>query len=164
MADITLKGNPVRTSGTLPAKGTTIPDFTLAKTDLSDVTLADFPGKKVLNIFASLDTGICASSVKAFNAKAGGMDGVTVLNISEDLPFAHKRFCGAEGIESAENLSTFRSSFKADYGVEILDSGMKGLCARAVIVVDGDNKVLYAEQVPEIAQEPDYDAAIAALG
>jgi thiol peroxidase len=163
MARITLKGNPFDTCGELPAKGTVAPDFALAAQDLSEKRLADFPGRKVLNVFPSLDTPVCALSVRAFNEKAAGRPGVTVLNISADLPFAQKRFCGAEGIEGAVTLSTFRSTFARDYGLEIANGPLAGLCSRAVIVLDAQNRVVYAAQVPEIAQEPDYAAALAAL-
>jgi len=165
MATITLKGNSIETVGQLPANGTSAPDFNLTGTDLGDVKLSDLPGKKVLNIFPSLDTGICALSVKAFNAQAAGIDGVTVLNISADLPFAHGRFCAAEGIADAVNLSTLRDpEFGDRYGVRISTGPLAGLCSRAVVIVDGDGTVVYSEQVPEIVQEPDYDAAISALG
>lgn len=165
MATITLKGNPIETSGELPAVGTQIAEFTLCSTGLADKTLSDFEGKLVLNIFPSIDTGICAMSVRAFNERAASLDGVTVLCISADLPFAHSRFCGAEGIENVESLSTFRNpTFETELGLEITTGPMAGLCSRVVIVVDADRKVVYTEQVPEIAQEPDYDAAIAALG
>ncbi len=164
MATITLKGNPFATSGELPAVGQTVSDFSLLRNDLSEANLATFAGKKkVLSIFPSVDTPVCALSVKAFNDKAAGRDGVVVLNISADLPFAQKRFCGAEGIENCETLSSFRSSFATDYGVQITEGPLQGLCSRAVIVLDENNAVIYAEQVPEIAQEPDYDAALAAL-
>lgn len=164
MATITLKGNPIETSGDLPANGTSAPDFNLTGTNLATVALSDFPGTRVLNIFPSVDTGICALSVKAFNAKAGATDGVTVLNISADLPFAHNRFCGAEGLDGVVSLSTLRDPEFADrYGVRITTGPLTGLCARAVVVVDGDGTVVYTEQVPEIAQEPNYDAALAAL-
>jgi len=163
MATITLKGNPVHTSGDLPAVGSTAPAFSLADTSLADKSLADFAGKKVLNVFPSLDTAVCATSVRQFNQRAAGHDGVTVLNISADLPFAHGRFCGAEGIGGAINLSTLRSSFARDYGLEIVDGPLKGLCSRAVLVLDAANRIVYREQVPEIAQEPNYQAALAAL-
>ncbi len=163
MATITLKGNPIHTAGDLPTQGKGAPDFTLLRSDLSRASLAAFPGKKVLNIFPSIDTPVCQTSVRKFN-KLASEKGVTVLNISEDLPFAQKRFCGAEGIDKCESLSAFRSSFGKDYGVEITEGPFAGLTARAVVVLDGDNKVLHAELVPEIAQEPNYDAAIAALG
>ena len=163
MAEITLKGNPIHTSGELPARGTTAPAFRLVSTGLAEVGLGDFAGKKVLNVFPSLDTGVCAASVRRFNQEAAGLDGVRVLNVSADLPFAHSRFCSAEGIEGVENLSTFRSSFADDYGLKIVDGPLAGLCSRAVLVLDEDNRVVYTEQVPEIAQEPDYAAALAAL-
>jgi thioredoxin-dependent peroxiredoxin len=163
MATITLKGNPIHTSGELPAKGSAAPDFTLTKSDLSRVNLQSFPGKKVLNIFPSVDTPVCATSVRKFNEHVS-QKGITVLNISEDLPFAHTRFCAAEGLKQVEALSAFRSSFAKDYGVEITDGPLAGLAARSVVVLDESNKVVYTELVPEIAQEPNYDAAIAALG
>jgi thioredoxin-dependent peroxiredoxin len=164
MAQITLKGSAVQTSGTLPAKGSQSPDFSLVRTDLSEVRLSTFPGlRKVLNIFPSVDTPTCAMSVRHFNKDATSLKNVTVLNISADLPFALKRFCAAEGIQNAEALSTFRSSFARDFGLEILDGPLKGLCSRAVIVLDEENRVLFTEQVAEIANEPNYDAALAAL-
>lgn len=162
MADITLKGNSIHTAGQLPAVGTTAPDFKLVKTDLSEVTLGSYKGKKILNIFPSVDTPVCAMSVRKFHERAEKIEGLTVLNISADLPFAHKRFCGAEGIANAEGLSTFRGREFADrYGVLMVDGPLAGLLSRAVVVLDADNKVIHAEQVPEIAQEPDYDAALA---
>jgi len=163
MAEITLKGNPIHTSGTLPAKGSMVPAFRLVDTDLQVKNLEDFTGKKVLNVFPSIDTPVCANSVRQFNEKAAARDGVTVLDVSADLPFAHKRFCAAEGIDNVVGLSTFRSTFAKDYGLEIVDGPLAGLCSRAVLVLDADNRVLYTEQVPEIGQEPDYDAALAAL-
>ncbi len=163
MAEITLKGNPIHTNGELPANGTAAPGFSLTGTDLGDKSLDDFEGKKVLNVFPSLDTPVCAVSIRQFNERAAGRDGVTVLNVSADLPFAHGRFCAAEGIENAINFSTLRSSFASDYGLEIVDGPLQGLCSRAVLVLDEANNVVYSEQVPEIAQEPDYDAALAAL-
>jgi thiol peroxidase len=163
MASITLKGNPFNTSGELPAVGTAAPDFDLVGADLAGKTLADYPGWRVLNIFPSIDTPVCAASLRTFNEKAAGREGVTVLNISKDLPFATKRFCAAEGIEGAETLSCFRSDFARSYGVEIVDGPLTGLCARSVVVVDGSGNVAYTELVPEIGQEPDYDAALAAL-
>ncbi|HRE92053.1 MAG TPA: thiol peroxidase [Myxococcota bacterium] len=165
MSTITFKGQPVETSGSLPAVGSLGPDFTLVATDLSELRLADLSGqKKVLNIFPSLDTSICALSVRRFNAAAADLPNVLVLNISADLPFAHKRFCAAEGIDRAKNASTFRSTFSTDYGVLMTTGPLAGLASRAVLVVDEQDRVLYAQQVPEIAQEPDYDAALAALG
>ena len=165
MATITLKGNPIHTSGDLPAVGSKAPAFTLVDDGLKEVSLSDFGGNGVvLNIFPSIDTGICAMSVRAFNEKVGDRKGTKVVNISMDLPFALKRFCGAEGIDHAVSLSAFRASFADDYALKITDGPMAGLCSRAVLVLDGDGVVRYAEQVPEIAQEPDYDAALAALG
>jgi thiol peroxidase len=164
MATITLKGNTIHTAGTLPAKGTVAPDAKLTGLDLKDVALSSIPGKRVLNIFPSLDTATCAMSVRTFNKRATEKPGVTVVNVSMDLPFALKRFCGAEGIEKALTFSAFRSDFGAKFGLPITEGGMAGLFSRAVVVLDGDGKVLYTVQVPEIAQEPNYDAALAALG
>ncbi|MBF0275559.1 MAG: thiol peroxidase [Nitrospinae bacterium] len=164
MAQITLKGNAINTCGSLPANGSTAPAFELVKTDLSEATAESYAGKrKVLNIFPSLDTPVCALSVIRFNKEAASLANTAVLNISADLPFALKRFCGAEGIENAEALSSFRSSFGKDYGVEIIDGPLKGVCSRAVVILDENNSVIYSEQVPEITQEPNYDAALAAL-
>lgn len=165
MAKITLKGSPIDTVGTLPAKGQTAPPLTLVRTDLSTVSLADYAGKKkVVNIFPSIDTGVCAASVRAFHKQAAGKPGVVVLNVSADLPFAHKRFCGAEGIDGVESLSTFRApSFGADWGVTMTSGPFAGLLSRAVVVLDEADRVLYAQQVPEIAEEPDYAGALAAL-
>ena len=162
MATITLRGNPVETSGELPKVGASAPDFALLKQDLSRASLKDFSGKKVLNIFPSVDTPVCATSVRKFNQLAADK-GVTVLCISEDLPFAFKRFCGAENIDKVVTLSAFRSSFGKDYGVEMKSSGLAGLTARSIVVLDENNKVLYTELVPEIAQEPNYEAALAKL-
>lgn len=164
MATITLKGNPIHTSGTLPAKGTRAPDFKLVRSDLSETGLDRYAGKmKVLNIFPSVDTGTCATSVRKFNADAASLAGTVILNISMDLPFALNRFCGAEGIKNAETLSAFRSSFAKDYGLQMTDGPLAGLCSRAVIVLDADNRVLYTEQVGEIVNEPNYSAALASL-
>lgn len=163
MATITLKGNPVQLSGDLPKVGATAPDFSLVKTNLSEATLSSYSGKKILNIFPSIDTPVCATSVRKFHERAAKLQGVTVLNISPDLPFAQTRFCGAEGIANAETLSTFRSDFAQKYGVEMTSGPFKGLTARAVLVLDDANKVVHAELVPEIAQEPNYDAALAAV-
>jgi len=163
MATITMRGNPIHTSGDLPAKGGAAPDFSLLRGDLSRATLSSFSGKKILNIFPSIDTSVCATSVRTFNKLAAGK-GVSVLNISEDLIFAQRRFCGAEGIDKAETLSAFRSTFGKDYGVEIADGPFKGLTARAVVVLDEGNQVIYSELVSEIGNEPNYDAALAALG
>lgn len=165
MAKITFKGGTVDTIGALPGKGQAAPPLTLVRTDLATVSLADHAGKKkVVNIFPSVDTGVCAASVRAFHKQAAGKPGVVVLNVSADLPFAHKRFCAAEGIEGVESLSTFRSaSFGADWGVTMTNGPLAGLLSRAVVVLDEHDRVLHAEQVPEIAQEPDYAAALAAL-
>lgn len=162
MATITFKGNPIHTAGDLPAVGSIAPDFTLVRTNLTEAKLSSYQGKKILNIFPSVDTGVCAKSVRAFHERASSKPGVTVLNISADLPFAHGRFCGAEGIANAEGLSTFRSDFADRYGVKMTDGPLVGLLSRAVLVLDESNKVVHAEQVPEIAQEPNYDAALAA--
>ncbi|WNG49991.1 thiol peroxidase [Archangium minus] len=163
MAKITLKGNPIQTEGNLPVVGSTAPDVTLTGLDLADKKLSSIPGKRVLNIFPSIDTGVCATSVRTFNKRATEKPNVTVINISMDLPFALKRFCGAEGIEKALTFSGFRSDFGKQYGVTIKEGGMAGLYSRAVVVVDESGKVIHAEQVPEIAQEPNYDAALAKL-
>jgi thiol peroxidase len=164
MSNITLKGNAVHTAGELPKVGSTAPDFKLVKTNMSEATLKDYAGKKkVLSIFPSLDTPTCAASVRKFNEKAAALPNVVVLNISADLPFAQTRFCAAEGIKNVEVLSTFRSTFGKDWSVQITDSPMAGLCSRAIVVLDENNKVLYTEQVAEIANEPNYEKAIAAL-
>jgi len=164
MASITLKGNPVNTCGELPSVGSTALDVTLVNGDLEDVGLSDYSGKrKVLNVFPSVDTPVCALSVKRFNDEAAKLTDTVVINISADLPFAQQRFCGAEGIENAVTLSCFRSAFAEDYGLKIIDSPLAGLCSRCIIVLDKDNKVLYTEQVAEITEEPDYEKALAAL-
>jgi thiol peroxidase len=162
MAKITLKGNPFNTAGDLPAAGTAAPDFSMVKTDLKELKLSELSGRKVLNIFPSIDTPVCQTSVREFNKRAADA-GVTVINLSKDLPFALKRFCGAEGIDKVESASVFNSDFAKTYGVEIVDGPLKGLCSRAVLVLDDSNKVVHAEQVPEIAQEPNYDAALKVL-
>ncbi len=164
MARITLKGDPYHTIGDLPDVGEGAPLFELVRQDLTIATLSTYAGRrKVLNVFPSLDTSVCAASVRRFNQEAASLDDVVVLNISADLPFAAKRFCAAEGIQGAETLSTFRSSFPTDYGVSIVDGPMAGLCARAVLVLKEDNRVIYAQLVGEIAEEPDYQAALAVL-
>ncbi|MBM6499667.1 MAG: thiol peroxidase [Flavobacterium sp.] len=165
MASITLGGNAVNTSGELPKVGSKAPDFQLVKNDLSTATLADFAGSKlVLNIFPSIDTGTCATSVRTFNAKASALANTKVLCISRDLPFAQKRFCGAEGIDNVENLSDFKTgSFGKDYGLEITDSVLAGLHSRVIVVLDENGIVKYTEQVAEIADEPNYEAALASL-
>lgn len=165
MATITIGGNPIHTSGNLPQIGSKATDFSLIKTDLSAATLADFAGKKVvLNIFPSIDTGTCAQSVRTFNEKASQLDNTIVLCISRDLPFAQKRFCGAEGLENVVNLSDFKiGEFGKNYGLEITDGPLAGLHSRVVIVLDENGTVLHAEQVGEIANEPNYEAALAVL-
>jgi len=165
MAQITFKGAPVNTSGSLPEVGTAAPDFALVGTDLSTVSLENFAGRKVIiNFFPSVDTGVCALQLKTFSQRAASHDNVALLFISLDLPFAFGRFCGAEGIENAVTASDFRSGSVAnDYGVEMLDGPLSGLYARATLVLDADHKVTYAELVPEITQEPNYDAAMAAI-
>ena len=165
MAKITFKGNVVITSGELPKTGNSAPEFTLTKTDLSDVTLADFKGKNViLNIFPSLDTSVCATSVRKFNAEAEKLNNTVVLCVSRDLPFAHNRFCTVEGLKNVVPLSELRnSSFGKDYGVTITDGPLEGLFSRAIVVVNGSGKVVYTEQVPEIAQEPDYEKALKSI-
>ena len=165
MAQITLQGNAIETIGTLPAKGAAAPAFTLVKTDLSEATLADYKGKKVvLNIFPSIDTSVCAASVRQFNKAAGENANTVVLCISADLPFAAGRFCETEGLKNVETLSVFRApAFGKDYGVTITTGPLAGLLARAVVVIDEAGKVVYTELVPEIVQEPDYAGALAAL-
>lgn len=165
MAQITLEGNPFNTVGDLPAVGSKAPAFTLTNTDLADVSLQDFAGKKVvLNIFPSLDTPVCADSIRRFNQEAAGMENAVVLCISADLPFAFTRFCSTEGIEKVVSLSVFKSpAFGKDYGVGIEEGVLSGLLSRAVVVVDEEGNVAYTEQVPEIAQEPDYAAALSVL-
>lgn len=165
MANITLKGNPINTIGELPAVGSTLKDFELVKNDLSKTSLKDFSGSKlVLNIFPSLDTGTCAASVRNFNKAAANLENTKVLCISRDLPFAQGRFCGAEGIENAITLSDFNTGkFGKDYGLEIANGPLQGVHSRVVIVADEKGKILYTEQVPEIVDEPNYDAALSAL-
>lgn len=162
MATVTLKGNPFQTAGDLPAVGSDAPAFALTKTDLSDLNLSDLSGRVVLNIFPSIDTPTCATSVREFNKKAASLDNTTVVCVSKDLPFALSRFCGAEGIDDVVAVSAFRSSFGEDYGLTINEGPLAALCSRAVIVID-DGKVIYTEQVAEIADEPDYDSALASL-
>ena len=165
MANVTLGGNPITVSGNFPKKGDSAPEFTLTAKDLKDLGLKDFAGKrKVLNIVPSLDTPVCAKSTRVFNEKAGALPNTVVLVISADLPFAAGRFCTAEGIDNVVTLSTVRGGdFKKKYGVDIESGPLKGVTARAVIVLDANNKVLHSELVPEIKQEPNYDAALAAL-
>ena len=165
MAPVTFQGTPVNTVGDLPAAGQDAPDFTLTTTDLSDVSLGDYKGKRlVLNIFPSVDTPVCATSVRRFNEEAGKLENTAVLCISRDLPFALGRFCGAEGLENVISASELRSDdFGRDYGVRIADSALAGLFARAVVVIDEQGKIIYTQLVPEIAEEPDYQSALAAL-
>ena len=165
MATITLQGNACNTNGELPEVGSTAPDFTLVDAKLNDVHLDAFPGKKkVLNIVPSLDTPTCATSTKKFNELVAERDDVVVLVVSADLPFASGRFCGMEGLENVLPLSLMRGkAFAKDYGVLITDGPLAGITARAVVALDADNRVLYTQLVPEIADEPDYDAALAAL-
>ncbi|AQS37224.1 thiol peroxidase (atypical 2-Cys peroxiredoxin) [Shewanella psychrophila] len=163
---ITFQGSPVSVSGTLPQTRQIAPNFTLCAADLSDITLESLKGQKVvLNIFLSIDTPVCASSVRTFNEKASALDNVTVLCISADLPFATDRFCGAEGIEGVKTASCFRSpSFTEDYGVNLNQGALKGLATRAVLVVNEEGIIVHSELVSEITEEPNYEAAIAALG
>lgn len=162
MATISLRGATIETVGTLPVNDSKAPPFALVKTDLSECRLDDFSGKTVvLNIFPSIDTPTCAASVRRFNEEAAKRENTVVLCVSADLPFAHKRFCETEGIDNVEAVSTFRSpEFGKDYGVTIATGPIRGLLSRAVLVIDGSGKVVYGEQVPEIGQEPDYDAAL----
>jgi thiol peroxidase len=165
VATITLKGQPIHTSGHLPARGTTAPGFLLTRNDLTDVSLKDFAGKKkLLNIVPSLDTGVCAASTRRFNQEASQVPDAVILVVSCDLPFAQKRFCEAEGITHVVALSELRAwRFGEDYGVRIVDGPLAGLFSRAVVVLDEKDRVVYTEQVPEIGQEPDYAQALAAL-
>jgi len=165
MAQVTLKGNPFHTSGELPKVGTAAPAYTLVRTDLSEVSGQDLAGQRVvLNIFPSVDTPTCAASVRKFNARANEKPNTTVLCISADLPFAQKRFCGAEGLDNVVPVSAFRApEFGQNYGVTLVDGPLKGLLARAVVVLDAAGKVIHTELVPEIAEEPDYNAALAVL-
>lgn len=164
MATITLKGSPVQTVGEPPAPGSAAPAFTLVGADLSDVTSDALSGRRVvLNVFPSIDTGVCAQSVRTFNELASSLDDTTVVCVSADLPFALSRFCGAEGIENVSTASTFRSDFGQTYGLAMADGPFAGLLARAVVVLDRDGTVLHTQLVDEIGTEPDYDAAKAAL-
>ncbi|WP_297007257.1 thiol peroxidase [uncultured Corynebacterium sp.] len=164
MADTAFSGTPAHTVGDLPAVDTQAPAFTTVDTDLNDVSLSDFAGKRVvLNIFPSVDTGVCATSEREFNRRATGLDNTVVVSVSKDLPFALGRFCAAEGIGNVVPTSAFRSSFSEDYGVRLLDSPLAGVLARAVVVIDTDGTVLHSQLVPEITTEPDYDAALAVL-
>lgn len=164
MADITLHGNPVHTNGNLPEVGSTVKNFKLINVDLKEKTNEDFSGKnKIFNIFPSIDTGVCAAAARKFNEKAADLENTVVINVSKDLPFALNRFCAAEGLDNVVSLSDYRGTFGDDYGVKISDSPMAGLLSRAVIVADADGKVIYTEQVSEIAEEPNYQKALDAL-
>lgn len=165
MSKVTFKGTPIDMAGELPAVGRKAPDFKLTAADLSDKGLADFRGKaKILNIVPSLDTPVCAVSARKFNEEMSRRQGVVLLNISADLPFAQKRFCESNGLQNVVTLSTFRSAaFGTDYGARIVSGPLTGLMSRAVVVLDAQDKVLYVEQVPDIAQEPNYAAALDAL-
>ena len=165
MAEIFFKDIAVHTAGELPSVGTKAPDFTLVAGDLSEVSLSDFKGKTVvLNIFPSIDTGVCAASVRRFNQEANSLPNTVVLCVSMDLPFAASRFCAAEGLENVKPVSAFRSpAFAKDYGVEMVDGPLKGLLARAVVVVDGAGKVVYRQLVEQITDEPDYKAALSVI-
>ncbi len=165
MAQITFKGNQIHTAGNLPEIGATAPDFTLTSSDLSEKSLSDYKGKNVvLNIFPSVDTGVCAQSVRTFNKEVSAVDNTVVLCISKDLPFALNRFCAAEGLQNVETLSDFKTNdFTNAYGVQMTDGPLNGLMSRAVVVINPEGKVVYNEQVPEITQEPDYNNAINAL-
>ncbi len=164
MATVTLGGTPFPISGEVPAAGVAAPDFTLTGGDLGDISLGDFAGKRlILNVFPSVDTPVCAASVRRFNEEAAALEGVSVLCVSRDLPFAHGRFCAAENIDAVKCASEMRDgSFGDAYGLRITEGPLAGLLARAVVVVDGDGKVQHSELVPEIKQEPDYNAALAA--
>lgn len=165
MAKITLQGKEIYTISRLPEVGSQAPNFNLLTTDLNKVTLDDYKGHKVvMNIFPSIDTGVCATSVRKFNEKASGLENTKVLCISRDLPFAQSRFCGAEGLDNVECLSDFKEgTFGRSYGVEITESGFSGLHARAIVVLDESGKVTYTQLVPEIAEEPDYEKALKSL-
>jgi thiol peroxidase len=164
MSQITLKGNPINTSGELPQNGTQAPQFTLINSALQEKTLESYTGKrKIISTFPSIDTPTCATAIREFNQKAAQLDNTVVLCISKDLPFAFKRFCGAENINNVETLSAFNSTFAKDYGLEITDSVLKGLCSRTIIILNENNQVIYTEQVRETAEEPNYQAALNAL-
>ena len=164
MASVNFKGIEVHTIGSLPEVGSTIKKFTLISKDLKENTNDDFSSKRIIfNIFPSIDTGVCAASARKFNEEASSLENTVVLNVSKDLPFALSRFCAAEGLDQVVNLSDFRGTFGEDFGVTITDSPMRGLLSRAIIVVDENGTVLYTEQVPEIAQEPNYEKALNAL-
>ena len=164
MTSVTFHGSPAHTIGELPAVGSKAPAFELVGADLSSLTSASLAGRRVvLNIFPSVDTGVCATSVREFNKRASGLTNTTVVCVSKDLPFAQARFCGSEGLDDVVTASAFRSTFGEDYGVTLTDGPLAGLLSRAVVVLDADGTVLHAQQVPEIGEEPDYEAAVAAL-
>lgn len=164
MATITLKGNPFQTIGTLPEIGSKAPNFSLRAIELNNISLSDFTGSKViLNIFPSVDTGTCASSVRAFNKTASELENTKVICVSRDLPFAHARFCGAEGIKNVISASDISGDFSADYGLKITEGPLEGLCSRSIVVLDENGSVIYTEQVSETVDEPNYEAAINAL-
>lgn len=164
MSTITFQGNAIKTAGTLPSVGENVKDSTLVAGDLSEKSISDFKGKNIiLNIFPSINTGVCAASVRKFNEDATKLDNTVVLCISKDLPFAQSQFCAAEGIENVVMLSDFRTHFGQDYGVQMTDGPLKGLLSRAVVIINPEGKITYTEQVPEITQEPDYVAALKAL-
>jgi len=164
MTSVTFHGSPAHTIGELPAVGSKAPAFELFGADLGSLTSASLAGRRVvLNIFPSVDTGVCATSVREFNKRASGLTNTTVVCVSKDLPFAQARFCGAEGLDDVVTASAFRSTFGEDYGVTLTDSPLAGLLSRAVVVLDGDATVLYTQQVPEVGEEPDYEAAVATL-
>ncbi|MEY8577644.1 thiol peroxidase [Corynebacteriaceae bacterium 6-324] len=164
MANVTFKNDPATTAGELPAVGADLPNFTVVGTDLSDVTPADYAGKRlVVSIFPSIDTGVCQAQTRSFNEKATSLENTVVLSISKDLPFALDRFCAAEGLDNVVAASAFRSSFGEDFGATLQDSPLAGLLARGVIVTDEDHKVVYAKFVDEVTEEPNYDEALAAL-
>ena len=164
MTSVTFHGSPAHTIGELPAVGSKAPAFELVGADLGSLTSASLAGRRVvLNIFPSVDTGVCATSVREFNKRASGLTNTTVVCVSKDLPFAQARFCGAEGLDDVVTASAFRSTFGEDYGVTLTDSPLAGLLSRAVVVLDGDATVLYTQQVPEVGEEPDSEAAVAAL-
>lgn len=164
MTTIQFKGNPIHTVGTLPQTGTQAPDFKLVDVELSDKSLADYKGKFViLNIFPSVNTGVCAASVRQFNKDAASLPNATVLCISKDLPFAQAQFCGAEGIDHVVMLSDFRTDFGHQYGVQMADGPLQGLLSRAVVVINPEGEIVYEQQVPEITEEPNYEKALAAI-
>ncbi len=165
MATTALGDSTVHTVGELPAVGSAAPAFTVVGPDVADLDSSTFAGRRmVLNIFPSIETGVCSAAVRTFNQLAAGLDNTVVVGVSKDLPFTLAKFCGAEGIEDVVTTSAFRSSFGEDYGVTLVDGAWAGLLARAVVVVDTDGTVLHSQLVPVIGQEPDYDAAVAALG